>query len=272
MDLPFYLDCALVVMLGLCLGSFATAVTYRELNDLSWIMPSAKDRAKEQAVPTYRSACPSCHHTLSFLDLFPVFSWLLLRGRCRYCQEKIGVMYPLIEVLCLCACLALFFVHGLSITSLFMMVSVPFLIALCVVDFKRMILPNLLVAIVGALGAAAIGLEIFFGDLSVMDGLLRLLSAVLFAGFALLMGVSVSFVLKKDALGMGDVKFFAVAGLWLGGAALPAFCILSGLSGIVLGGVWQRITGSQLFPFGPALILSLYILWLFDGSFLTVFM
>ena len=100
----------------------------------------------------------------------------------------------------------------------------------------------------------------------------RVLSALLFGGFALLMGVSVSFVLKKDALGMGDVKFFAVAGLWLGGAMLPAFCILSGVMGIILGGVWQRVTGSQLFPFGPALILSMYILWLIDGSFLPIFM
>jgi len=67
-------------------------------------------------------------------------------------------------------------------------------------------------------------------------------------------------------LGLGDVKFFAVAGLWLGWEALPDFCVVSGLTGLVLGIIWKKITGQPSFPFGPALIFSFYLLFLMGGS------
>jgi leader peptidase (prepilin peptidase)/N-methyltransferase len=70
--------------LGLCLGSFTTALVYRLPRRLNWT--------------TERSRCPACHHVLGPLDLVPLFSWLFLRGQCRYCRAPISARYPLIEL------------------------------------------------------------------------------------------------------------------------------------------------------------------------------
>lgn len=271
MDFIALVDLVFVALLGLCLGSFSTAITYRELHDLAWLFPAKTNKESQEGkqLSTYRSACPQCFHPLSVLDLIPVFSWLFLRGRCRYCSKPIGMLYPLLELGCLNACLLIFFVHGLTAQSLAMMVCVPFLAALIVVDLQRMILPNMLVLLSALCGVGYLAAGYFQQQMSLWDVAMACFSAFLYGGFSLFMGWLVSVALKKEALGMGDVKFFAVAGLWLGGAAFPAYCILSGILGIVVGLIWQWATGNKLFPFGPALILSLYVLWLIDGDLLT---
>lgn len=271
MDYLTLLDAVFVTLLGLSLGSFSTAITYRELHGIAWLWPK-KAAVDEAQLSTYRSTCPQCLHPLSVWDLIPVFSWLFLRGRCRYCAKPIGRLYPLLELGCLSACLLIFAVHGLDAQSLAMMACVPFLAALIIVDFQRMILPNLLVALSALCGVAYLVAGYLQQSLTGWDVAMAGFAAILYGGFSLLMGWLVAKLLRKDALGMGDVKFFAVAGLWLGAAEFPAYCILSGLFGIVLGLIWQGVTGSKLFPFGPALIVALYVLWLIDGDFLTNFM
>ena len=67
----------------------------------------------------------------------------------------------------------------------------------------------------------------------------------------------------RDALGLGDVKYFAVAGLWLGPSGLPAFMVVTGVAGIAFALLWRRLGGGCEFPFGPALALGLFICLLF---------
>lgn len=81
-------------MTGLCVGSYLAALSYR--------LP--------RGVTGKRSACPSCGHTLAARDLVPVFSWLALRGRCRYCAAPIGARYTLIELGTALTFVALYFV------------------------------------------------------------------------------------------------------------------------------------------------------------------
>jgi leader peptidase (prepilin peptidase)/N-methyltransferase len=83
------------VFLGLCMGSFASAISYRIQNGLSWV--SQKDLVTGKTKPV-RSMCPNCGHQLSILDLIPLLSWIFFIGKCRYCASKIPVRYPLIEV------------------------------------------------------------------------------------------------------------------------------------------------------------------------------
>ena len=77
----------LLFVLGLCFGSFGSVVVYR-IHD------------KKPGILTGRSACPSCSHTLSWKDLFPVFSYICTKGKCRYCQKKISPQYPIMELIC----------------------------------------------------------------------------------------------------------------------------------------------------------------------------
>lgn len=78
-------------IMGLNLGSFASAVFYRACRGESWIF----NRNRRGAA---RSECPQCGHRLGVLDLIPLFSWLFLRGRCRYCHAAIGRIYPMLEL------------------------------------------------------------------------------------------------------------------------------------------------------------------------------
>jgi leader peptidase (prepilin peptidase)/N-methyltransferase len=159
-------------------------------------------------------------------------------------------------------------VYGLSLPGVFIIALVPFLMALLVIDLQHLILPNRLVLIVGVMGFLRLITEGFILETinPVLIGGNYILGAALYAGTAWLLGWIMTVVLRKDALGFGDVKFFAVAGLWLGVLKLADFCILSGILGVILALAWQQIKKEKVFPFGPALIIALFVLLLVDGS------
>jgi|MDSW01.2.fsa_nt_gb prepilin signal peptidase PulO-like enzyme (type II secretory pathway) len=96
--------------MGICLGSFATALIWRIPRNLPWIY-NKKDK---KAV---RSICPSCGATLGVADLFPVFSWLCLKGKCRHCHARISGVYPLTEIVWGCVGMAVFTMLGTSLYS-----------------------------------------------------------------------------------------------------------------------------------------------------------
>lgn len=223
-------------LLGLVFGSFASAMTYRIPRHISWV--------------TDRSACPSCHHHLTFLDLIPFFSWAFLRGRCRHCLAAIGWRYPVIELATLVLCLLSFWAYGFSWVALVLMASMPFLVALAAIDLEHMILPDQLNIIMGLFG-------LLFVVLTGGTVPHALLAGAVYAGLVFAIGWILSKLLKKEALGFGDVKFFTVAGIWLGIAFLPVFLILSGVFGVGIGVIWKYFLKKDLFPFGPALIASL---------------
>jgi leader peptidase (prepilin peptidase) / N-methyltransferase len=235
---------------GLILGSFATALVHRVPAGLSW--------------GRGRSVCPACGTTLQPADLVPVLSWLLSKGRCRYCATAIPASYPLTELGVAAAALAVFLTHGLSAETFFILAALPFLAALLAIDLKHMILPNRLVMILGIIGFVRLVAQafVFHGLDPALIGYSHILGFFLYGSLAWLLKRGGAALLKKDALGGGDVKFFAVAGLWLGLTDLAAFCVLSGLLGILLAGLWRGLGKGGVFPFGPALILSLYALLL----------
>lgn len=237
------------VFLGLVLGSFASALAYRVPRGLSWIYgPEGK---------AARSACPSCGRVLGVGDLVPVLSWMLLRGRCRGCRAPIPAVYPLIEIATLAGCLGVWFVAGLNVNALLMMLAVPFLVALIAIDLAFLCLPNQLIGILAALGV----LRALWMAFWMKDPVLFLVFVISGLAYALLawgLRAAMSALLNREALGQGDVKFFGAAGIWLGLYGLPPFLLLSGVCGVVSGLLWQKMTGQRIFPFGPALILGFY--------------
>ena len=245
------------LFLGMILGSFATAVAHREMQGAAWWVfnPNMSEA---------RSQCPQCHHNLKILDLIPVLSWLFSRGRCRYCQSPIPKFYIIIELVSSIACLLVFVFMGLSLESFLVSLSIPFLIALTVIDIKQKILPDRLVIILGVLGCLVLASKQING----LDSTLiweHALGGLIFPGLLWLLGAFMSYALKRKTLGLGDVKFFAVAGLWLGLSLLPYFMIISGLFGIVLGLLWRFYHKDPIFPFGPALVLSFSCVLLWQG-------
>lgn len=117
-DVPFVAQIVFAVVLGLALGSFTTCVVYRVPRGLSvW-----RNKNGEGA---YRSFCPHCKTPLTAWDLIPVFSWLFLRGRCRYCGHAIGVSYVLIEAVTTGLVCGIVLAWGLTPLTLFLCALIP---------------------------------------------------------------------------------------------------------------------------------------------------
>ena len=112
-------------MIGLFMGSFSGAIAHRIALGLSWIFDRQTDGVKAA-----RSFCPSCHHQLSRFDLIPLFSWLFLGGKCRYCHVKIPKLYPLIEAAG-AGCMVLFFLmHPNILIFIGFVITLPFFLTM----------------------------------------------------------------------------------------------------------------------------------------------
>jgi leader peptidase (prepilin peptidase)/N-methyltransferase len=227
-------------ILGLIFGSFATAVAYR--------VP------RNESVVTGRSKCPRCGRQIGAVENIPVVSWILLRGRCKSCGERISLRYPLIEL----ATGALFALaawrYGLTVTAVVYGGFFWALVVLTVIDLEYKLLPNRVVYplfVAGWIGLVAAALV--DADAS------RLRSAgigmLIFGGFLFV----VAFIYPAG-MGLGDVKLAFVLGAFLGyagGAGLvPVGMFLSFVLGGVIGLIAMRVTkqGRKMaIPFGPFL-------------------
>jgi leader peptidase (prepilin peptidase) / N-methyltransferase len=250
MPAAFYLF--VTVFLGLCLGSFATA--------LSWRLPRGISMTFE------RSKCPKCGRVLGMADLVPVLSWVLMRGRCRSCKAPIGWRYPVIELATLALCLAFYARFGFSPSTLLLFCLAPVVIAAADIDFEHMILPDGLNLSVLLLGVAVLAENaLLAGDppeFILAHGQTALGGMALYGIGALALRQGGMAVLKKEPLGWGDVKFFAASGFWLGTnpEVMAHFLILSGAAGVVIALLWRKFRKEAAFPFGPALLLAFVIM------------
>jgi leader peptidase (prepilin peptidase)/N-methyltransferase len=264
MPVDFRVVLIVVLMFGLVLGSFATALIHRIPLGLPWALPPRKNSG---AIP--RSACPHCGYVLQPLDLVPVFSWLALGGRCRRCRAPIGILYPAVEIGTAFGCLAAALAFGIAPDGIAVMLALPLLAALFVIDLRHRLLPDSLNLMLIGLGLIRIaGQGVYLHDSATAIGTLlvtAILAMAVYASVSWLIGATMRRILQKDALGLGDVKFFGVAGLWLGLGLLPTFMIFSGVLGIGIGLIYQMILKQRYFPFGPALILTFSILLLSTG-------
>jgi leader peptidase (prepilin peptidase) / N-methyltransferase len=246
----FYL--CVTIFLGLCLGSFATA--------LSWRLPRGISIAFD------RSKCPKCERMLTVADLVPLFSWLFMRGRCRSCGAPIGWRYPLIEVATLVLCVIFYERFGFSASTLLLFCLAPVVIAATDIDFAHMILPDSLNLAVLLLGVAVLAVNALSAgnppDFILSHGESALGGVVLYGLGALALRQGGMAILKREPLGLGDVKFFAASGFWLGlnPEILAHFLILSGTAGVVIALLWRKFRKEAAFPFGPALLLAFIVM------------
>lgn len=233
----------IVFLYGIVIGSFLNVCIYR--------IP------KEENLVTVGSHCMECGHRLRWYDLFPLFSWLFLKGRCRYCGARISVQYPLVEALNGILYVFVFAVNGWNVDSILWCVLTSALIVLSVIDHRTMMIPTAVDIVILAVGIIHLVLHLndwfYYVAGFFFASLFLLLCALLFRG-----------VTGKSGLGLGDVELMACAGLCIGwGHALFAIVIGSVL-GAVIQGIRMGITKEKgKFPFGPYLSLGVWIalLW-----------
>lgn len=235
-----------VFLLGITIGSFLNVCVYR--------VPLGISVAKGF------SACPSCSARLTAVDLVPVFSYVALRGKCRHCGTRISPMYPLVEAAVGVLFLLLFIRFGLSYDLLIYAALISLLAIIALIDYKHMIIPNGLVVAGLVLGAGKLAASIFtdlFGSWT--------LYAIGFAAGALpllLIALFCAWVLKKEAIGGGDIKLMAFAGLVIGWQLIiPAYLIgiiTGALAGVVLMATGKKKRGDEI-PFGPFLCVGILV-------------
>lgn len=233
----------IVFLYGIVIGSFLNVCIYR--------IP------KEENLVTVGSHCMECGHRLRWYDLFPLFSWLFLKGKCRYCGAGISVQYPLVEALNGILYVFVFAVNGWNVDSILWCVLTSALIVLSVIDHRTMMIPTVVDVVILAVGIIHLVLHLndwfYYVAGFFFASLFLLLCALLFRG-----------VTGKSGLGLGDVELMACAGLCIGwGHALFAIVIGSVL-GAVIQGIRMGITKEKgKFPFGPYLSLGVWIalLW-----------
>lgn len=244
----------LTAFLGLCLGSFATALVHRLPRGISMVKKA-------------HSACPACGHDLSARDLVPLFSWLALRGKCRHCGAKIGARYPLTELATLGLCLGFYAAYGFTAQAFALFALAPVLAAIVAIDLGHKIIPDALNLAVLALGAAAFAL----GDPGAAGLEAALAGACLYGGASWLLRFAFLKIKQREALGLGDVKFFFAAGFWLGTDLMTAalFMLLSGGLGVALALAWKKIAKEEEFPFGPALVIAFAALVFYSRPFFS---
>jgi leader peptidase (prepilin peptidase) / N-methyltransferase len=220
---------------GMVAGSFISVVAHRVPRGLSIVGP--------------RSRCPACDAQIAAYDNIPVISWLVLRGHCRNCGERIPVRYPLVELGVGAAFLATVLVLWDEPAQLALgLVFVATLAAITLTDLERQVIPNRILAV-----SAVIGIAI--AAATDPAGLPERATAAAAAGGLLLLAA----VAYPRGMGMGDVKLAAVMGLYLGRAVAPALLIgfaagaIVGLAMIAREGAGARKRGV---PFGPFLALG----------------
>jgi leader peptidase (prepilin peptidase)/N-methyltransferase len=226
-------------LLGAAIGSFMNVCVHRLPHGESVVRP--------------RSHCPSCGTDIPARDNIPILSWLLLRGRCRGCGERISLRYPLVELVSIGIWVGMALAYGPTLHALSGAVFFTLLLAIAITDARHYVIPDEL-----SIGGLASGLTLAVVT-ELTTGMPTIVSSVVGAalGFLLLLGVGLvgDWVFKKPAMGGGDMKMMAMIGAYLGpiGAILTIF--LGALAGSLIFGPISLKTGKMV-PFGVFLALG----------------
>ena len=269
------------LLLGLIIGSFLNVVIYRlpimirkDWQKESYIIaseflqdPREKDSLRKKmisdngiynlALPS--SHCPFCHAKISYRHNIPILGFLLLGGKCKDCQKKISVRYPMVEFLsalatCLCFC-----EFSWSLTGASLVLLSCILICLACIDYESGLLPDSI-----TIPSIWVGLMLNYFD-TITPFEQAFWGA--FFGYIILWAVYQGFKLltNKEGMGYGDFKMLAMLGAWLGIFSIPAIIMISSISCLIaVGLLWTRGRDlSEPIRFGPFLAFASFavIFW-----------
>ncbi len=225
------------LFLGLSFGSFANVLIYRIPKEISIIIPS--------------SFCPNCKNKIKFYDNIPVLSYLFLKGRCRYCGEKISLRYPLVEILSAIIFVVPYLYFGISLKTLEAISIMYFLMIMAFIDFDTHYVYDILLFP-----------SLYFGFLIAFFSK-HLLSSIIFSFLGFLFGILIRWggnkIFKKEALGEGDPYVFALMGIYIRGFDFLFVFFLSFLIGSIFGIIILLFKKEKYLPLLPFLFSGVFI-------------
>ena len=208
-----------------------------------------------------RSFCPSCKKQINWYDNIPFLSFIFLKGKCRNCSYKISFQYFLVELITAISFLLVYFLYGISVKSLLLIILSIFFIIIFFIDLKHFIIPNELtfpLMVIGFLKSFDPNLDqtIFPNYInSILGG---------FIGYFLIWLVIFVYekIRKKEGMGLGDAKLMAAIGFWFGWVSIPFTIFISSLVALIF--VMPSLLNktrkvSSQIPFGPYIIIGCII-------------
>jgi leader peptidase (prepilin peptidase)/N-methyltransferase len=238
------------IIFGAIVGSFLNVCIFR--------VP------KEESIVTPGSHCPHCKTPIRFYDNIPLVSYLLLKGKCRHCNEPISFQYPLIEGLTAICSFVIIIKFGPSLNYLFYFSFVAALIVITVIDLYYQIIPD--VISIPGIGVGLLG-SLFFPGITFLDSLIGVLVG---GGSLFLVATLYQWFFKREGMGGGDVKLLAMIGGFLGWKSVILTILLSSFIGSIVGILVMIFKGKDFktaIPFGPFLSIGA-VISLFYGEFI----
>jgi leader peptidase (prepilin peptidase)/N-methyltransferase len=226
----------LYIIFGLAIGSFLNVCIYR--------IPK-----KEDIVFT-PSHCNKCGTKIKWYNLIPVISYIILKGKCTNCNEKISIQYPIIELSNGAAYLGMYYYYGISVELFIYSVLFSALLVITMIDYRHQIIPNSTVIFILILGI----INLFIN----MDNYLSYIIGFFVASVPLL----ILAIISGGKMGGGDIKLMAVAGLLLGWEYILLALMIGSIVGSVIGItliMLKRIKRQEMIPFGPFLSFGIMI-------------
>lgn len=233
-----------VAVIGAFIGSFLNVVVYRVPMRRSIVLPGSR--------------CGFCETPVRWYDNLPVLSWIALGGRCRTCGVGISARYATVEILTSALFVAVLYRFGAAWHTPVYALFCAVLVAVTFIDIDHRIIPDSI-----SKPGVAIGVLLSFAiparaeDMLPVTPVLSIAGAVL--GYFSLLGVSVvgKVLFRRDAMGLGDVKFLAMIGAFLGPLSLPFIFFFAPLCGAFYGILSAVARGRRIrhstMPFGPFL-------------------
>ncbi len=261
--LPLWILNVFLFAFGAALGSFLNVVIYRLPRAESFVHPP--------------SHCFSCGARLGIVDLFPVLSYLFLRGRCRHCGARFSPRYALVEAACGLLAIAAVTAYGFSLLALAIFIVCLCLVAVLFIDLDYMIIPDEFVAIIAVLGLATDAWRLATGQGRLLEfadpmtvgrpDVMRvvllpssLVGLLVGAGLLYFLGWVFEKIMGKPSMGGGDVKLAGAMGTWLGpGVLFLSYFLIAVVAGAVIGVVAMALRARgrrDYIPFGPMLAAS----------------
>ena len=253
-------------IVGTCLGSFYNVLGLRVPNKESIIKP--------------RSHCPNCGHTLSFLEMIPILSYLFLRGKCKSCKESISPLYPFNELFCGILFAVSFYSWGFSLELIVALAISSFLCMVIASDLTYLVIPDGFIIVIGLIISV-----VRFIQYGLIDGLVCLGFGIFSFGLMYLIMIFGSKIFHKEAMGGADVKLMFIVGLVTAPILYQVTTgelflnILMPLLVIVIASVLALPSSLYLYakqqenviPFGPFLVVGLLIVYFTKVNITDVF-
>ena len=244
-----------VFIVGIIFGSFFNVCIYR--------IPENK------SISNPPSTCPTCNTRLKPIDLIPILSYLMSGRKCRYCKKEISPRYATVEFLTGILFLLVYNVHSISLETVYYLILVSLLVIITFIDIDHYIIPDGII-VFGLL--VALIFNILQIGIPIKDSII---GAVVCGGGMLLLIYLIELIVKKEVMGGGDIKLFAMTGLFLGIKGGLLTIILSVYVGAIYGVgtiLYSKIKNKEynsMIPYGPFISIGALITLLYGNDILT---